>query len=68
MAKVRRLRALIDNSGSTALIQVDGGINASTAPLVAAAGADSVVAGSAVFAAPDPKAVIAELAAIGSRK
>ena len=68
VAKVRRLRALIDNSGSTALIQVDGGINASTAPLVAAAGADSVVAGSAVFAAPDPKAVIAELAAIGSRK
>ncbi|MGM9845743.1 MAG: ribulose-phosphate 3-epimerase [Muribaculaceae bacterium] len=68
VAKVRRLRTLIDNSGAHALIQVDGGINAATAPLVAAAGADSVVAGSAVFAAPDPKGVIAELAAIGSRR
>jgi ribulose-phosphate 3-epimerase len=56
--KISRLRKLIRDSGSKALIQIDGGINMTTAPLVAEAGADSVVAGSAVFNAPDPTAVI----------
>ncbi len=50
--KVRRLRALADARGLTKLhIEVDGGINAQTAPQVIAAGADVLVAGSAVFGA-----------------
>ena len=40
------------------LIQVDGGIGLSTAPLVAAAGADVLVCGNAVFKADDPQAAI----------
>ncbi len=59
--KIRRLRRLISESGSKALIEVDGGINAQTAPLVAAAGADIAVSGSYVFKAQDPMAVIREL-------
>lgn len=52
--KVRELKALIENTGSKALIQVDGGVNAETGRLLADAGADSLVAGSYVFAASDP--------------
>lgn len=63
--KIRRLRALIQESGSKAMIEVDGGINAGTAPLVAAAGADIVVSGSYIFKAPDPEAVIRGLSEIG---
>ncbi len=59
--KIRRLRRLISESGSKAMIEVDGGINAQTAPLVAAAGADIAVSGSYVFKAQDPMAVIREL-------
>lgn len=64
VAKVRKLKDLIMQSGSNALIEVDGGINLETAPLVAAAGADAVVAGNAVFKNPDPVDVIAKLDAI----
>ncbi len=59
--KVRRLRKMIESNGSKAIIQVDGGINAATAPLVAEAGASSVVAGNYVFGAPDPMAAIETL-------
>lgn len=45
------------------LIQVDGGIGPATAPLVAAAGADVLVCGNAVFKAADPRAAIAEVRA-----
>lgn len=62
--KVRKLKDLILQSGSKALIEVDGGINLETAPLVAAAGADAVVAGNAVFKNPEPLEVIAALDAI----
>lgn len=47
--KVRRLRRMIDASGSKALINVDGGVNAETGRLLAEAGADILVAGSYVF-------------------
>jgi len=60
--KVRRLRSLIDETGSNTLIEVDGGVNVETGRLLAEAGADALVAGNAIFAAPDPRAVIAELA------
>ena len=60
--KIRRLRALICETGSKAMIEVDGGINADTARMCADAGADVLVAGSAVFKAADPCAVIADMA------
>ena len=47
--KVKRLRKLIDESGSKALIQIDGGVQAETAPRLVAAGADVLVSGSYVF-------------------
>lgn len=59
--KVRRLRRMIDESGSQALINVDGGVNASTGALLAEAGADIVVAGSYVFGAEAPHAAINSL-------
>lgn len=62
--KIRRLRELIGRSGSHALIEVDGGVTPANAPDLAAAGADVLVAGSAIFSADDPKAVIAEIASL----
>jgi ribulose-phosphate 3-epimerase len=52
--KVRAARALIDERGLPVEIEIDGGINVETAPAAAAAGADILVAGSAVFHADDP--------------
>lgn len=49
LPKVRRLRHLIDEGGLSTEIEVDGGVSVSTAPLCAAAGADVLVAASAVF-------------------
>ncbi|MBS7366605.1 MAG: ribulose-phosphate 3-epimerase [Prevotella sp.] len=59
--KVKRLRKLIDESGSKALIQIDGGVQAETAPRLVAAGADVLVTGSYVFKAKDPIATIKSL-------
>ena len=53
--------ALIDSTGSKALIEVDGGVNLETGARLIAAGADALVAGSAVFAAPDPEGMIHSL-------
>lgn len=53
-SKIARLRKLIADSNSKALIEIDGGVNSETAPLLAKAGADVLVAGSAVFKNPDP--------------
>ena len=61
IAKVKRLKKLINESGSKALIEVDGGVQAETAPRLVAAGVDVLVSGSYVFKAPDPLAVIREL-------
>ena len=49
LSKISRMRALIDECGLTADLQVDGGISATTAPAVARAGANVLVAGSAVY-------------------
>lgn len=59
--KVIRLRELIDRTGSQALIEVDGGVNLQTGKLLADVGADVLVAGNAVFSAPDPQEMIREL-------
>lgn len=59
--KVRRLREMITRTGAHALIEVDGGVNRTTAPLLAKAGVDVYVAGSALYGKPDP---IAEVKAL----
>jgi ribulose-phosphate 3-epimerase len=59
-AKVARLRELL---GAGVPIEVDGGIDAGTAPGAAAAGATLFVAGSSIFGAEDPAAAYAEIAA-----
>lgn len=58
IAKVKRLRKLIDESGAQALIEVDGGVQEDTAPRLVQAGADVLVSGSYVFKAKDPIATI----------
>jgi ribulose-phosphate 3-epimerase len=49
LGKVSRLRQMIDRAGLDILVEVDGGVTAKTAPLCLAAGADALVAGTAVF-------------------
>ncbi len=62
--KVDRLRKLIAESGSNALIEIDGGVNGDTAPKLVAHGADVLVSGSYVFKAEDPLRKIIELKSI----
>lgn len=64
--KTRRLRALIDERNAHALIEIDGGVGLHNAEALLQAGADVLVAGNAVFAAPDPKATIAQLKAFSA--
>lgn len=59
--KVAELRRLIEQTGSKAIIEIDGGVNAETGAELAAAGADMLVAGSYVFGAPDPEEAIRTL-------
>lgn len=59
--KVRDLRELIDRQGAKALIEVDGGVNRETGRRLREAGVDVLVAGSAVFKAPNPEAEIVAL-------
>lgn len=59
--KVAELRRLIDSTGSKALIEVDGGVNAKTGKQLADAGADILVAGSYVFGAESPASAIRTL-------
>ena len=72
LPKIERARALVDRTGGDIWLQVDGGVAAETIERCAAAGADSFVAGSAVFGADDPDAMVAELRrladATGSRQ
>ena len=66
MPKLRRLADEARRRGSSVWLQVDGGIGASTIAQAAEAGADTFVAGSAVFGADDPEAAIAGLRARGT--
>ena len=61
LGKVKRLRDVLDARGLTPRVEVDGGIDRTTAGTVAAAGADVLVAGTAVFGAPDCTEAIAAL-------
>jgi ribulose-phosphate 3-epimerase len=60
-AKLRRVRALLDRAGSRAALEVDGGITSATIAEAWGAGADTFVAGTAVFGAPDPAAAVRDL-------
>jgi len=62
-SKVRRVRELLQREGSTAPIEVDGGIDVHTAPGIVAAGADILVAGNSIFNTPDPTAATRALRA-----
>ena len=59
--KVRALRKHCEELGLQMDIEVDGGVNLETGARLIAAGADALVAGSAVFAAPDPEGMIHSL-------
>ena len=61
LEKIRQLRALIDQKGLQTLIQIDGGVNSTTAAEVIKAGVDVMVAGSAIFGSADYRSSIAGL-------
>ena len=61
IGKVKRLRKLIEEKGSHALIEVDGGVQGETAPRLVEAGVDVLVSGSYVFKSNTPEAVIHSL-------
>lgn len=61
ISKVKRLRQLIEREQCETLIEVDGGVQAETAPRLVEAGVDVLVSGSYVFKAADPKAIIHSL-------
>lgn len=61
LSKIAELRSMIDERGLATEIEVDGGVNPETAKLCVQAGATVLVAGSAVFSAPDQKEMIRQL-------
>ena len=65
--KVRTLKRLITESGSQAVIEIDGGVDLNTAPGLVEAGADILVAGSYVFRAADPVEAVAALCRVGGK-
>ena len=65
--KVRTLRRVIDERGLDIIIEIDGGISATTIEQAAEAGVDAFVAGSAVFGAGEPNAAVQELRALASK-
>ncbi|MHC5308997.1 ribulose-phosphate 3-epimerase [Myroides sp. LJL116] len=65
--KVRKLKAMIQEKGSNALIEIDGGVTSKNAKELVEAGADALVAGSFVFKSENPTQTIAELKEISSK-
>jgi ribulose-phosphate 3-epimerase len=67
-SKVRDVRALLDRAGSRAAVEIDGGVDLRNVARVVTAGARMIVAGSAIFHAPDPERATRELkaAALGA--
>jgi ribulose-phosphate 3-epimerase len=65
--RVRRVREVLTRAGSSAPVEIDGGIDAANAADAVAAGASILVAGNAIFGTPDPEAATRALrAAVGS--
>jgi ribulose-phosphate 3-epimerase len=63
LEKLRRVRSVLDGAGSSALIEIDGGIDQSNVADVVAAGANILVAGHAIFGSSDPEAATRALRA-----
>jgi len=61
--KLRRVRGVLDDAGSSALIEIDGGIDESNVADAVAAGANILVAGQAIFGSSDPEAATRALRA-----
>jgi ribulose-phosphate 3-epimerase len=61
LPKIARTRAMLDKLGGDIWLQIDGGVSVETIERCAAAGVDSFVAGSSVFGAPDPDAMVGQL-------
>jgi ribulose-phosphate 3-epimerase len=61
LPKIARTRAMLDKQGSEIWLQIDGGVSFETIERCAAAGVDSFVAGSSVFAADDPDVMVGKL-------
>ena len=59
--KIERARLLLSDAGSPAMLEVDGGVGPDTITAIARAGADTFVAGNAIFGAADPAARVKEL-------
>jgi ribulose-phosphate 3-epimerase len=67
LPKIRRTRALLDQVGGDIWLQIDGGVSVETIERCAEAGVDSFVAGSSVFGADHPDAMVNELRQLASR-
>jgi len=63
LGKLREVRKRIDDSGFNIRLEIDGGVNGANIGAIKAAGADTFVAGSAIFGKPDYKAIIDEMRA-----
>ncbi|GLR67910.1 ribulose-phosphate 3-epimerase [Acidocella aquatica] len=68
LSKIATLRQMIDDTGRDIILQIDGGITPATAPKVLEAGADCLIAGTAVFGAPDYAQAISALRAARPRQ
>ena len=64
--KIAEIRAMLDRAGCDAIIEVDGGVNEQTAPMLLERGATMLVAGSSLYGAPDAKAFIDHVKAMGA--
>lgn len=64
LQKIRQLKEMILRKNLNTLIEVDGGVNLETGKKLVEAGADILVAGNAIFSAPDPKAMIHKLKSV----
>ena len=67
LEKVRRVKALLSAAGSTAQIEIDGGVDASNVAAIVAAGANILVAGNAIFGTPDAEAATRALRAAANQ-
>ncbi|MBL8149074.1 MAG: ribulose-phosphate 3-epimerase [Blastocatellia bacterium] len=67
LTKISKLKALIEAVGKDIHIEVDGGIDMTTAPLVVEAGAEWLVAGSAIFGAVSPAEAVKQMRTIANR-
>ena len=66
--KIAEIRAMLDRAGCDAIIEVDGGVNEQTAPMLLERGATMLVAGSALYGAPNAKAFLDHVKAMGAEK